>query len=210
MSEKENAVSNIAVVILAAGEGKRFGSPKQLALWRGLPLLQHAISLASSLGIKPCIALGAHRALIETSADISLDSCHIVTVDRWVEGISASIKETLNMMLVKSPSIKGVIYLLADQPLLKREDLEKIYTIAVSHNYSEIVCSEYSFQEAVSLGVPAYFPSQHFRALLSLEGDQGAKKVILANKHQIVRLKGALIDIDTVADLNLMRNGDVF
>ena len=104
----------------------------------------------------------------------------------------------------------GVIFLLADQPLLKREDLEKIYSIASDHSYTQIVCSQYDFKGDLTLGVPAYFPCQYFSELLALEGDQGAKKVILANAHQIVRLNGSLVDIDTVADLSLMSEMRLF
>ena len=45
-------------LILAAGEGRRFGGPKQLAELDGKPLLQHVLETAAPWD--PLVVLGAH------------------------------------------------------------------------------------------------------------------------------------------------------
>jgi len=47
----------VAAVILAAGESRRYGSPKQLAVVDGRTLLEHAIDAAASAGASPVIAV---------------------------------------------------------------------------------------------------------------------------------------------------------
>ena len=43
----------VAAVILAAGESRRYGSPKQLALLEGRTLLEHVLEAARAAGLRP-------------------------------------------------------------------------------------------------------------------------------------------------------------
>jgi len=49
--------TTVCAVILAAGESRRFGSPKQLAQLEGRSLLEHVISAADDAGLRPVIAV---------------------------------------------------------------------------------------------------------------------------------------------------------
>jgi len=190
----------LAVIVLAAGESKRFGSPKQLALWEGLPLLQRVVDLVIDFGFKPWVALGGHHDSIIQHEKINLESCQVVNVDDWSKGLSASIKATLGKLIKEQKSLKGVIFLLADQPLLGQRELEKLFC-AADEDHTQIICSEYLINGQASVGVPAYFPKQYFESLMLLEGDKGAKQVIQKNKYKAIPMKKRLYDIDTPADL---------
>mgnify|MGYP000134848450 CR=1 FL=1 len=194
---------SIAVVILAAGEARRFGSPKQLAVWNGLPLLQAPINLVRGLGFKPWVALGAHRVEILECADLNFEDCKIIEVNDWAIGLSVSIKASLKALQKQDEEVKGVIFLLADQPLLSTADLDKLLQ-AISENSDQIICSGYLLEGLPSVGVPAYFPRQYFDELMSLSGDKGAKKVIVGNQHTIISMNKHLCDIDTPEDLSLL------
>jgi len=194
---------SIAVVILAAGEARRFGSPKQLAVWNGLPLLQVPINLVRELGFKPWVALGAHRVEILECADLNFEDCKIIEVNDWAIGLSVSIKASLKALQKQDEEVKGVIFLLADQPLLSTADLDKLLQ-AISENSDQIICSGYLLEGLPSVGVPAYFPRQYFDELMSLSGDKGAKKVIVGNQHTIISMNKHLCDIDTPEDLSLL------
>ena len=52
----------IGAVVLAAGEGSRFGGPKQLAELDGRPLLEHVLGVVRAVpGLAPVVVvLGAH------------------------------------------------------------------------------------------------------------------------------------------------------
>ena len=48
MTNDKVHINNTGVIILAAGESSRLGSPKQLLVYSGATLLQHAIDAAQS------------------------------------------------------------------------------------------------------------------------------------------------------------------
>jgi molybdenum cofactor cytidylyltransferase len=57
---------------------------------------------------------------------------------------------------------------------------------------------------ADTVGTPVLFTQKYFDALLSLEGDEGAKKILLAHKDDVATIEfpqGA-IDIDTQEDFD--------
>ena len=53
----------ISALVLAAGEGKRFGGTKQLEILRGKPLVQHAVDAASGAGVGEIVVVLGHDAL---------------------------------------------------------------------------------------------------------------------------------------------------
>jgi len=196
-------LTEFEVIILAAGEARRFGSPKQLARWQGQPLLQHAIQLTLDLGFKPWLVLGAHRSQILSDGGVDAGACHVVCAENWHQGLSFSIKAALRQVMIEKPQLKGVVFLLADQPLLSTNDLKSLFHV-IQENDAKIVCSKYHN----SMGVPAYFPCRYIDDLLVLEGDKGAKSLIEMHPHIAVPLNTSLVDIDVPEDLmSLLQNG---
>jgi len=183
------------VVILAAGRASRFGSPKQLAEYNGKPLLQIAIDLCLGKHIKPLVSLGAYFEEIVGCESLKLDECSIIRIKNWSKGLSFSIAESIEKVQGCS-SNKGVLFLLADQPMIRGSDFD-LLSEAISNNPEAIVCAKYSD----SVGVPAYFPETCFEQLKNIQGDRGAKAVIERFEHIAVLLNGPLIDIDTVEDI---------
>ncbi|HZU40505.1 MAG TPA: nucleotidyltransferase family protein [Solirubrobacteraceae bacterium] len=86
------AEPRIGCVILAAGEGRRFGGPKQVALWRGRPLLAWVLDAALSVpALDPVVVvLGAHAGAVRAAVDLSAVAC--VEVAGWEEGQAASLR----------------------------------------------------------------------------------------------------------------------
>ena len=52
-------INQISLILLAAGESSRFGTPKQLLMYKGKILMQHTIDLTQNLGKETVIVLGA-------------------------------------------------------------------------------------------------------------------------------------------------------
>ncbi len=191
--------NDIGIVILAAGESRRFGSPKQLINFDGGTLLNWVILNAVSSKLQTTVVLGAHADEISKSISIAEKTARIVINENWEAGMGSSIATGLTFAIKNNPDLEGIIFLLCDQPLVTSATIEKLI-MAQKASGSNIVASEYED----SLGVPALFTRKLFPELIVLDGHKGAKSVI--DKHEnagIVRVFAPenAFDIDTQEDL---------
>jgi len=100
-----------AGLLLAAGEGRRFGGPKQLALLDARPLIEHALEALAGMD-RVVVVLGARAAEIRAGAD--LGRAQVVVCPDWAEGMSASLRRGLSALA----GAEEVVIMLADQPLI--------------------------------------------------------------------------------------------
>ena len=108
-----------AGLVLAAGEGRRFGGPKQLALLDGCPLVEHALAAVGGLD-RVVVVLGAHADEVRRGAD--LGAAEIVVCDGWAEGMSASLRAGLEALR----GAEEIVIVLADQPLVTPAVVERV------------------------------------------------------------------------------------
>jgi molybdenum cofactor cytidylyltransferase len=99
----------VGALVLAAGEGRRFGGTKQLAELDGRPLLEHA--LAAVTAIAPRVVVLGHAA-DEIRAAVDLQGARPVVCERWHEGQSASLRRGLEALA----GADAVLVVLGDQP----------------------------------------------------------------------------------------------
>ncbi len=181
-------------LVLAAGASRRFGSPKQLARIGGQSLLQRAIAHATdSVGSGVTVVLGAHAAAIAQT--LPPGSASLLITRNWQEGIASSIRLGVQRL---PGACDGVMLVLADQPLVGSQMLQRLIT-AWRRQPRQIIASHY----ASVTGVPAIFPRWCFPDLLALRGDQGARVLIRRYAQHVIRLAHpeAAIDIDYPEDL---------
>jgi molybdenum cofactor cytidylyltransferase len=76
-------------LVLAAGEGRRFGGTKQLAQLRGRPLLEHALAAVAELD--PRVVVLGHEAEAVRDA-VDLQGAAPVVCEGWREGQAASLR----------------------------------------------------------------------------------------------------------------------
>lgn len=187
-------LSNIAVVVLAAGSSSRLGHPKQLVDYRGKNLLQHHIDVLNSkeFGVKVLI-LGASKTEIEQK--INPHNFTIVENKEWEEGIASSIRAGVKAVQGEA-NIERILITVCDQPYIDKQILDRL----VDASKSEIVASSYGSR----LGVPAMFAKNYFSKLLALKGDEGAKRIILNEMDKVAQIKfpHGEFDIDTPSDLD--------
>ncbi len=100
-----------AGLLLAAGEGRRFGGPKQLARVDGRPLIEHALRALGGLD-RIVVVLGARAEEIRAGAD--LGGAEVVVCPDWAEGMGASLRAGLAAL----HDAGEVVILLADQPFI--------------------------------------------------------------------------------------------
>lgn len=187
------AIDQVYAVILAAGKSARLGQPKQLLEWQNRTLLEHALSNAGMVfKDRVLVILGAEAKLIQSTINL-VDATVIVNRD-WQTGMASSIRVAIQAL---PDSATAVMLMLCDQPLITAVQLQSLVN-AWQASPAQIIASEYH----QSIGVPAIFPASYFDQLLMLEGDKGAKSVLIKHQTDLIRisLPEAEFDIDTLAD----------
>ena len=188
-------MNSIGIIILAAGASTRLGEPKQNLLFRGKSLLNHALTVAKTTDCTPIfIVTGAHT--FETD-DVSDSGVFVVQNPDWQKGIASSINLSVSYLQQKAPNISGVILMVCDQPYVTSTLLHRLIAERIKTNKPIIACS---YQD--TLGTPVLFDKRYFDVLHALEGDEGAKKIILKNLEEVASISFDLgsIDIDTKDD----------
>ena len=192
--------SPCALLLLAAGGSQRLGEPKQLKAIEGEPLIRRAARTALAVrlaGGQPhpvVLVLGAHAERIRPH----LQDLPIAFVENplWSEGMASSLRAGLGRILEVKPQVRGVLVMLADQPLLEASHLEAILATQRSSG-RDVIASHYGDH----LGPPAYFAREHFPALQALRGDVGAKALLKSlNALPVPVSADAGEDLDTPED----------
>jgi len=114
--------SATAGLVLAAGEGRRFGGPKQLAQVDGQPLLEHALAAVSGLG-RVVVVLGARAAEIRAGADLT--GAEVVVCEEWAEGMGVSLHHGLAALA----GADEVVITLADQPFISVAAVARVRSV---------------------------------------------------------------------------------
>jgi len=185
----------VAAVVLAAGESRRFGSPKQLLPWKATTLLEHVVdtALASSLG--DVIVVLGH--LAEKIRDLLRDRpIRLVINHDWDEGLSTSVSAGLRAL---PAGYEACLFLLGDQPNITAEMINSILS-TYRRTLAPVVAPAYRGRR----GNPVLFSRSLFPELLTMEGDQGGREVILRHRDEMetveVKEEDVFLDIDTVSD----------
>lgn len=190
------------IIILAAGNSSRLGQPKQLLDYKGTSLLnrisQEAVFFAGEAVV---VVTGSKREAVEESiANHTVLTCHN---PNWKDGMASSIKTGLRQLLLVYPQLRSCIITVCDQPHLDAEVFRKL-ALAQQQTGKGIAASRYAETE----GVPVLFGRQYFDALLHLDGQEGARKLLTKFKDDVALVpfeKGA-VDIDTIEDYNNLNN----
>ncbi|MEQ8413596.1 MAG: nucleotidyltransferase family protein [Imperialibacter sp.] len=189
--------AKLSIVLLAAGSSSRLGQAKQLLPFKNSTLVRHRVTtitqaLANEYNV--FVVTGAKRE--EICKELTGLSYTEVYNDQFSEGMSTSIKAGLSFL---PPDAEAVMFLLVDQPFVSEKHLSEMVGKWLN-DQSKVLGAAYSG----IIGVPAIFPRSYFEQLLSLQGDQGARKILKnLSDAEIVSypLPEASIDLDTLEDL---------
>jgi molybdenum cofactor cytidylyltransferase len=184
----------ISAILLAAGESKRMGRPKQLLEWRGKTLLQHSLeSLINSAANEIILVLG-HEAdrISETLPTLPIK---IVTNPDYKQGMASSLRRGL---LAMDPRSEAFLVLLADQPGIGPEITNTlIRTFQQADPKPGIVRPVYRGLR----GHPVLIGVQYLKEALQLQGDMGARQILMNHSEDILEIDvdqdAVLKDIDT-------------
>jgi len=189
-------MNNTGIIILAAGNSIRFGKIKQLLHFNGKTLLQHAIDEATEAGADPIVVIvGADAHVVSAS----IDNTKVETVlnNRWQEGMASGIVAGVGKVSSLRSNVDKVILTVCDQPFITSALFEQLYQTQSNTEKGIVACTY-----ADTIGTPALFTQKYFDHLLSLQGDEGAKKLLKTYSTDVATIefpKGS-VDIDTEAD----------
>jgi molybdenum cofactor cytidylyltransferase len=157
--------------------------------------VRRAAAAAIDAGASPVLVIvGASSEEVSEAVD-GLDGVKILHNERWESGLASSLSAGLGA-LSADKSIDGALVMVVDQPLVDADALRKL--MLGLDDVHRIVASAYD--EIV--GVPVVIGSEHFAALMSLKGDEGAGRWLRARLADVtqVDVASASVDIDTPED----------
>ncbi|CDM66711.1 nucleotidyltransferase family protein [Pyrinomonas methylaliphatogenes] len=193
----------IGIIILAAGRASRMGNePKQLLKLRGKTLLRRAVEAALRTELRTIVVLGAqHEACQREIEDLPIK---IAINEDWPTGISSSLKKGISVSMEEE--LDGAIIMLCDQPRVTSETLLRLRDAFIGSKKPIAACSYGS-----AIGAPALFGRETFVEFATLQGDEGAKKLIAKDltRATIVNAPEAAFDIDTYQDFQRLANEEV-
>jgi molybdenum cofactor cytidylyltransferase len=184
-----------ATIILAAGASTRLGRAKQSLIYNGKSLLQRAIDTAVDAQLGPVlVVLGANQEEIRHEVN---NVALIVENSRSNEGMATSIAAGVTRTLQEFDAVDDIILMVCDQPFVSEKLLQHLVTTKNSTQQPIVACA---YNDTV--GVPVLFDKTFFPSLLSLQGEEGGKKILLNHPDAIATIPfpGGAIDIDTAAD----------
>jgi molybdenum cofactor cytidylyltransferase len=190
---------NIAAIILAAGESKRFGKrPKQLLDWHGRSFVQIAVDNAIGAGLDPIIVVvGSHAAKVRSS--ISNRPVIIVENKDWPHGQSTSVRSGIQAL---PNDINAALFMPIDQPNLSPRIIQTLADAYRSTRKPIVVASVNGKRTT-----PTLFDRSLFAEIMSIEGDRGARELIDADTLRVAKVEidaHSAVDINTLDDYNVL------
>jgi molybdenum cofactor cytidylyltransferase len=199
-------VRQVAAVILAAGEAKRFRrSPdetKLIAELDGKPIVRHVAEAALASRAHPVLLVTGHAHEQISSALDGLILERIHNRDPGV-GLSASLKLAVRAL---PNTARGAVILLGDMPRIAPSLIDRLIDAFDSASDEPLAVVPV---RGGRRGNPALIGRGLFAAVRMLEGDKGARDLIAAARENILDLPvgdpATEIDIDTREDLRRHR-----
>jgi molybdenum cofactor cytidylyltransferase len=192
-----------AAVVLAAGLSRRMGQAKLLLPVGGRPLVRHAVEGVRAAGLDPVLVVtGPDPAAIEAieAALTGLD-VRIVVNPAPEAGQAGSVRAGVAAL---PATVDTVVIALGDQPGLAPDIIPRLLA---AHRASGRPIVAPRYQDGP--GNPVVFDRAVFPELLALEGDTGARPVIVRDAARVewVALDRPMPpDVDTPADYEKIRS----
>lgn len=192
----------VGCIIMASGLSRRFGSNKLAAPFCGQPLLCRAFSVTDT-------PLLAARIVVTRSAEVEkLCRAHgIPVLLHSLPGRNDTVRLGLTALRAQHPGLAGCIFLPGDQPLLRRETLERLICAfgAVGQKETEREIFRLGAvaenDPAPLVGSPVLFGSSFFPELLTLPENKGGNVLLKKYPAQVrtvyIADSAELLDADT-------------
>ena len=181
---------HVAGLLLAAGEGRRFGRPKALVEFGGERLVDRGLRVLRSAGCSPVL-------VVTGAASIEVIGGVVVPNADWRSGMGSSLRAGLAAL---PPSCPAVVVALVDQPRVSAEAVRRL--IGAYDAGARIAVATYRGRPRN----PVLIAAEHFEGVAAMAvGDTGARAFLRAHPDLVTEVPcedvAAPDDIDTPADL---------
>ena len=192
----EFTAAPIGCLIMAAGNASRFGENKLTAIFAGKSLFSLALAAIPADTFARVTVVSQYPALLQEAEQAGF---HAIRNDRPDDGISRTIRLGTEAMA----DCAGILYMVADQPLLRQETVLRIVQDWRQHPGCIVGAAHNGHR-----GNPCLFPARFFPELCALEGDRGGSAVIRQYPERYLAVDvppEALADVDTPEALRALR-----
>ena len=190
--------SAVAGVLLAAGQGSRFGRPKALVELDGRTLAERGVIMLRAGGADPVL-------IVTGAAQVDLGPDHqarTVYNGEWRTGMGSSLRAALRALTEPEVGQEAgaAVVALADQPLVGAEAVGRL--IAAYRAGAGVAVAAYGGKPRN----PVLLAREHWpEVIAAATGDQGARAFLHARPELVTLVEcgdtGRPDDIDTPADL---------
>ena len=192
-------ITRVAGVLLAAGQGSRFGQPKALVTLGGQTLAERGTGLLRAGGADPVL-------IVAGAAPVELEHVQTVSNPEWRTGMGSSLRAALRALA--GSDVGAAVIALADQPLIGPEAVARL--IAAYRAGATVAVAAYEGKPRN----PVLLAREHWPEVIdTATGDQGARVFLRAHPDLTTLVEcgdtGRPDDIDTPADLDRVARRDV-
>lgn len=190
-------MNRVAGLVLAAGEGSRFGRPKALVELDGERLVDRAVRVLREGGCEPVY-------VVSGAATVQVPGATTVVNDDWATGMASSLRAGFAAL---PASADAVVISLVDQPGIGSDVVTRLVRRLLEGH--QLVVATYGGRPRNPVGVVRQLWAA---ASASAVGDEGLRPFIRAHPDQVDAVECADIahptDIDTPEDLASPRRED--
>lgn len=176
----------IGCVVMAAGDARRFGENKLAAFFRGKSLIQRALEAVPAEAVGPVAVVTQYPEAAALARGFGFRPVRNPHPD-W--GLS----HTIRLGLEALGPCDGALFLVSDQPLLRREAVAEL--VAAHRRRPDLLTA---LGHGGVRGNPCLFPARFFPELLRLTGDQGGSSVIRRHQEELTLVEVPACQLEDV------------
>jgi molybdenum cofactor cytidylyltransferase len=171
----------VGAVILGAGLSRRMeSSTSKLALKiENVSIIEHVLRCVSDSNFDRRLLIYSDHTVFSSQLARAYQIEALLNPNAHM-GLSTSVKLGISSF----EKLDGVMFVLADQPFIYKEDLNRLLSVYMSNKEKIIVPISDKGR-----GNPVIFPKKFFNELLQIDGDTGGREIIRNHECDIIEVK---------------------
>ncbi len=186
VSRYEERIKGTGIIVLAAGEGRRFGSNKLVAEIDGRKMFEHCLEAVAKTGCRRTIVTG-YDEIAECAKELGFS----IVYNRQPE---LGISESIRLGLAEMKDSKALMFTVCDQPGVTADTFKRLLR-AYAAGDRDLACMGHGED---MLGNPCLFGRKYFAELEALTGDVGGKRVIMKHRGELLVVNASEAELEDI------------